>query len=74
MLSLLEVAGLILEILGSILLLIEAVKFRLKNQHLEVCVDEKGYHNRLRIRIAGITLLLIGFVLQLFEAIARMTT
>ena len=67
-----EVIGLILEILGSFFLLVETVEFRLKRGRLEVDVDEKSYGKRVRIRIAGITLLLIGFMLQLFGIVARL--
>ena len=69
---LLEVIGLILEILGVFFLLVETVEFRLKRGRLEVDVDEKSYDKRIRIRIAGITLLLIGFMLQLFGIVARL--
>jgi hypothetical protein len=61
----LEIGGLILGFLGSIFLLIEPVKFRLKNEHLETDVDVAGYFKRLCIRRVGIVLLATGFALQI---------
>ena len=61
----LEVVGLILGFLGSVFLLKEPMRFRLKNGDLEVDTDIEGYNNRLFIRRIGIVLLAIGFFLQL---------
>jgi hypothetical protein len=61
----LEISGLILGFLGSVLLLIEPIKFRLKNEHVEVDADIAGYNKRLRIRRVGIVLLATGFALQI---------
>lgn len=60
----LEISGLILGFLGSVLLLIEPIRFKLK-EHLEVDADIAGYNKRLRIRRVGIVLLATGFALQI---------
>jgi len=73
-LFLFEIIGLVFEVLGSLFLLVETIRFRFDDEHLEVCVDKKDYRMRLRMRKVGITLLLIGFLLQLIGAIARIRT
>jgi len=60
----LEVAGLILGFVGSVFLLIEPMRFKLKDGHVEVDTDIEGYNNRLSIRRIGIVLIAIGFAFQ----------
>jgi len=69
-----EIIGLVSGFLGSLLLLVETVRFGFVDGRLAVCPDEKVYRNRLRIRKIGIILLIIGFLLQLIGAIARIIT
>jgi hypothetical protein len=63
---LLKVVGLVLGFFGSIFLLKEPVRLRLKEGHVEVDTDMKGYNNRLNIRRAGIVLVAMSFMLQIF--------
>lgn len=67
----LEIGGLILGFLGSVFLLTESMKDRLKNEHVEVDVDIAGYSKRLRIRRVGIVLLATGFALQIVAIVCR---
>jgi hypothetical protein len=66
---LLKVVGLVLGFLGSIFLLKEPVRLRLKNGHVEVDTDMKSYNNRLCMRRIGIVLLAMSFITQIITMI-----
>jgi len=65
----LKVVGLVIGFLGSIFLLEEPVRLRLKGGHVEVDSDMRNYNNRLYMRRAGITLLAISFIIQIVSII-----
>jgi len=64
-LIILKVVGLVLGFLGSMFLLKEPVRLRLKDGHVEVDTDMKSYNNRLCMKRVGILLLAVGFILQI---------
>lgn len=64
-LIILEVAGLVLGFVGSILLLLkEPMRFLMKDGDFLVDIDQKGYDKRLFIRKIGILLIALGFFIQ----------
>ena len=65
-----RVFALTLGFLGSIFLLNEPVRLRLKKGNVEVDTDMKGYRNRLKMRRTGIVLLVFSFLLQIIAIIA----
>ena len=66
-----ELAGLLFEIIGSTLLLLEAIRFKFKDGHLYVRRDEKGFKKRRNLRRWGFAFFLIGFILQLFHVVGE---
>ena len=68
-LVLLKVVGLVLGFLGSIFLLKEPMRFRLKDGHVEVDTDMESHYNRLCMRRVGIVLLAMSFITQIVTII-----
>jgi len=60
-----RVFALTLGFLGSIFLLNEPVRLRLKKENVEVDTNMKGYRNRLRMRRTGIVLLALSLQLRM---------
>jgi len=61
-----KIGGLVCGFLGSILLLEEPVRLRLKNGNVEVDTNIESYNNRLHKRRLGIVLLATSFIFQMF--------